>query len=199
MKQRRRYIYINIILMCCGGFWVPPHRVVRTHLKTSVQKYLDLHRREMTRPLNFPSLLPKDWGSPSLGAPWADAQTWHMQEQHTARFGTLIHSYPHLYPGAVKPGHLLGKGKQGFLQTGTTKGHCSSVHPSSPPYRSECTFPVLQTPPKFQVSHEKSGIRRFKSTTAKEHCFPFHHLLDKPKQGIHLSFKKIKLIQQKRY
>lgn len=141
--------------MCCGGFWVPPPRVVRTHLKTSVQKYLDLHRREMTWPLNFPSLLPKDWGSPSLGAPWADAQTWHMQEQHTARFGTLIHSYPHLYPGAVKPGHLLGKGKQGFLQTGTTKGHCSRVHPSSPPTGQKVPSLSFWPLPNFKLAMKK--------------------------------------------
>lgn len=62
------------------------------------------------------------------------------------------------------------------------------------PY-TQSTFPVLLAPPQFQVNHGVTGIRRkYNGSTAplqkKEHCFSFHHLPDKPKQGIYLSFKK---------
>lgn len=58
--QNTSIIYIDIVLKYCGGFWVFPPGTVRTHLKTSVQKYLDLHRTETTRPLNFLPLPPID-------------------------------------------------------------------------------------------------------------------------------------------
>lgn len=203
--SRAEHIYINKILKSCGGFLVFPPGAVRTHLKTSVQKYLDLHRRETTRPLNFLSPLPIHWGSPSLGAPWVNAQAWHLQEQHTARCETLIHSSsgsPHLYPGTAKSGHLTARGKQGCLQRGTPKGHCTSVHTSSPPYRSESTFPVLLTPSQFQVSHGVTGIsRKYNGLPAPlqkgawEVVSPSTIYLTNQSRGSTWALKKIKVIQ----
>lgn len=156
--SRAEHIYTNIILKHCGGFWFFSPLELWGHISKPVHRITLICTGETTQPLNFLSLLPTDWGSPSLGAPWANAQAWHMQEQHTARVETLIHcskGSPHLYPEAVKPGHLTGKGKQECLQTGTTKGHCTSVHTSKSPQRSESSPSLSFWPlPNFKLAME---------------------------------------------
>lgn len=158
--SRAKHIHTNIILKCCGSFWVFSPLELWGHISKSVCRntlictgekqhshLISYHFYPQTEALH-------PWGLPEL-----------MHRPGTCKSSTLQDFKPwstaaKASPEAVKPGHLTGIGKQECLQTGTTKGHCASAHTSSPLHRSESTLPVLLTPPQFQVSHGVTGIRR---------------------------------------